>query len=186
MARAGMTTLITRLRRLIDDSDLTVWTNDELEDNLDQHRVRVWREPLEYDKQYTSGTAYVYREYRSRYHNLEEGGTAYFKVEDSAGSARGTGDYSADYINGVVTMNADQKGTALYLTGYAYDLNGAAADLWRERATKVSSYYDFQADGHRFSRSQWFRHCIDTANEFDKRAQAQTVRPWTVGDARNE
>ena len=182
MARSGMTNLIYRLRRIVDDANATVWTDDDVQDSLDAHQQRVWREPLEYELTRTSGTTYVWKEYRSRWGNFEQGGTAYFKVEDSAGSARGTADYSVDYLNGVITMTADQLGTALYLTGYTYDLNGAAADLWRERATKVTSYYDVSTDGHNLSRSQWHKHCMENAEMYAKKAKAVTRRQWTSGE----
>lgn len=181
MARTGMTNLLTRFRRLVDDSGTAVWTQDQLQDILDEHQVRVWRDPLETDQTYTSGTAYVYTEYRSHFRNFEEGGTAFFKVEDAQGSARGTADYTVDYINGVVTMAADQEGTALYLTGYSYDLNGAAAQAWRERATRVSSYYDVQFDGQRLNRSRWFEHCIKTADMYAMQARPIETRLWTNG-----
>jgi hypothetical protein len=182
MAREGMSNLLTRFRRLVDDSGTAVWTQDQLQDVLDENKTRVWREPLEVDMTRTSGTTYVYTEYHSRYDNFEEGGTAYFKIEDSAGSARGTADYTVDYIAGRVTMNADQEGTALYLTAWSYDMNAAAAQCWRERATKVSSYYDFQADGVRMNRSQWFQHCQETAAMYAKQSRPVTVRQWHVGD----
>ena len=181
MARTGMTTLLSRLRRLVDDAGTAVWTNDQLQDVLDEHQQRIWREPLEMNPTYTSGTSQIYVEYRSQYGNYESGGTAYFKVEDSAGAARGTADYTVDYLNGVVTMAADQVGTALYLTAYTYDLFGAAADCWRERAGKVSSYYDFRADGHQMSRSQWFNHCQAMANDYARQAKPITVRQWQNG-----
>ena len=53
-----------------------------------------------------------------------------------------------------------------YLNGREYDLNGAAADAWRERAAGKAGSYDFQADGGRFYRSQWFDHCIKLADYY--------------------
>lgn len=185
MARSGMVNLVARLRRLVDDTSGDVWADDELIETLDAHKLEVRREPLEFDMTRTSGTSYIYTDYRSRYGNFEEG-TAYFKVEDSAGAARGTADYTVNYVTGAVTMTADQKGTALYLTGWSYDLNGAAADCWRERASTKASLYDFSADGNHMSRSQWFKQCREIANDFAMKARPVTVRRWTVGEFRDE
>lgn len=181
MARDGMADLLTRLRRLVDDSGSAVWSDNELQDVLDEHKLRVWREPLDTNQTLTSGTTYIYVEYRSQYKNLEAGGTAYFKVEDASGQARGTANYTVDYINGVVTMADDQKGTALYLTGYSYDLMGAAAQAWRERATKVASYYDAMFDDQRLSRAQWFDHCLELAEHFSMQARPIRGRLWANG-----
>lgn len=180
--RSGMADLIVSWRLLVNDAGTATWSNQQAQDILDEHQTRVWREPLEMEKTYTSGTSYVYKVYHSRYRNLEAGGSAYFQVEDSAGSQRGTADFTADYIRGVVTMTADQVGTALYLSGYAYDLHGAAADGWRQQAGNVAGYYSFEADGHRLSRSDWFKHCIQMASLMDAQAQPVSVRAWRNGD----
>ena len=179
--RVGMVDLIGRLRRLVDDGTAGIWMDDELQDILDVHKFHIHREELEREKTMLSSTAYEYRLFHSRWEDIEGGGSATFKLEDSAGTQKGTATYSADYLRGVVTMTTDQGGTAIYLTGWTYDINGAAADCWRERASKVTSYYDVQLDGHKLSRSQWFKHCTDMAGIFDNRARVRTVRQWRSG-----
>jgi len=186
MARDGMSNLIMRLRRLVDDSESAVWLDDELRDVLDEHSTPVYREQLAREKTRTSSTSYEYKIFHSRNGNYEEGGTAYFQIEDSAGEQRGTADYSVDYIRGIVTMDADQGGTALYLTGTSYDINGAAAQCWREAATIKAGLYDFKAGDHTVSRSQWFEHCMAAANMLAMQSRPVTVRPWTSGEYRNE
>lgn len=42
-----------------------------------------------------------------------------------------------------------------------YDLNAAAADIWSEKAALVQMYYDFQADGGRYSQSQLYEMAMD-------------------------
>ena len=179
--RTGMADLILRLRRDVDAAGTAVWTDQELQNTLDAHKMRVWREPLEAERTLLSTTAYEYRVFHSRFGNYESGGTAYFNVEDSAGSQRGTATYTADYLAGVVTMTADQAGTALYLTGHSYDMAGAASELWRERAGKVASYYDVSTGGKSLSRSQWRAACLELSKEFASQARAVTVRQWTNG-----
>ena len=185
--RSGMTNIIRRLRRLVNDGTAGVWEDQDLQDVLDQHKIHVVREYLEPQKNYLSGTAYEYRLFASRWADFEENGsgTAYLKLEDGGGSQRtygtATAQWTMDYIRGLVTMGQDQAGTAMYLTGWSYDLNGAAAELWRERAGQVASFYDVQADGHRLSRSQWMTHCLKMADEMDKRARPVTVHQWTQG-----
>ena len=181
MARSSMANLLLRTRRLIDDIGTSIWTDNQLQDILDVHKLRVQREYLEMELTLLVANDYEYRIYHSRQGDFEEGGTAYFNIEGTDGTQRGTADYSADYIHGIVTMTVDQGGSALYLTGWTYDVYAAAADCWRERATRVSSYYDVSADGHSISRSQWFQHCMDAAGAFDKMSRPVTVRSWRHG-----
>ena len=177
-----MANLISRLRDMVDDGSATVWDNDQLQTMLDANKMRVQREYLEPERTYTSGTAYVFKTFHSRFGDYEEGGTVYFNVEDSGGSQRvPTTDYSVDYVGGVVTATADQGGTALYLTGWSYDLAGAAAQAWMQRAGKVSSYYNVTLDGHNLSRSQWFAHCEKMEQMYAARSRPITVRAWRHG-----
>ena len=177
--RSGMTDLVTRLRVRVADQGKAYWTDAQLQDYLDENKFRVAREPLDVERTLTSGTSYEYKIYRSRYGNWESGGTVYFKVEDSAGSARGTGDYSVDYLAGVVTMSADQVGTQLYLTGCHYDLDGAASRVWTAMAGSVSDQYSVSADGHTMNRAEWFEHCVNMAELYAKRGVAQTANLFT-------
>ena len=180
-AREGMTDLLSRLRRMVNDVGSAVWSDDEdLQDVLDAHRERLYREPLTSERTLTgSGTA-EYTIYRSRYTNLEAG-TVNFRLEDSSGTQRGTADYTADYAAGVLTMATDQLGTALYLTAWTYDLNGAAADLWRERAGQLAEHVDVQSGDNRLSRSQMMAHALEMADHYAQRSRARTVRSWTNG-----
>ena len=186
MARSGMTNLITRTRRLINDTASATWTDTELQDVLDLHKLRIWREPLEREKTNLTGTTYEYRLYYSRQENLEEvaSGTAYFHIEDSTGAAKGSADYTMDYIRGMLTMDADQGGTALYISGWTFDINAAAGDCWREVAGGKAGKYDVSADGHRMSRSQLMKQAIDMAKYYDGKSKPVSVRQWTNGISR--
>lgn len=179
MARSGMSNLLGRLRRLVDDSGTAVWSQDQLQTILDEHVTRVYQEPLAHERTWLAAGTYVYKIFQSAYANYEEGGTAYFNIETSDGTQRGTTTYTADYVRGVVTMTTDQMGTALYLTGYSYDVNGAAADCWRERATTRASDYNFGSDGARFDRSQWFDHCLKMADYYAAQTAPYVVKQWT-------
>lgn len=179
VVRSGMADLITRVRLLVSDADYAVWTDDaHIVDVLDVHKVRVYRERLDMERTLLSSTETEYRVYHSRYGDYEAGGTAYFQIEGAGGSQRGTADYSVDYINGVVTMTADQAGSALYLTGWSYDLAGGAVDLWRERAGQVAGRYDVAVGGQRLSRSQHIEHCLGMAEHYMRQMRAKVVRSW--------
>lgn len=181
MARDGMANLIARLRRAVDDTgSATVWSDNQLQDALDAHRERVHRENLLMEDAYTDAGSVTYYNYQSRFGNFEEG-SAVFELEDGAGLSRAAGAYTVNYINGSFTMDSNQAGTALYLTGWTYDLNGAAAELWTERAGKVSSYYNVGLDGHTLSRAQWFDHCEKMAEFYARMARPKIVKAFKYG-----
>jgi len=45
----------------------------------------------------------------------------------------------------------------------SYDLNAAAADIWSEKASLVLMYYDFSADGGKYTQSQLYVMAMDKA-----------------------
>lgn len=176
MARNGMSNLIQRVRLLASagTADLTAgtvayWTDNQIQDLLDQYRQDLNRIQLDYEGEYIGGGTIQYRDYYAPVGNLEEAesGTVYWRVEDVDGSAIGTASYSVDYIAGLIRFTADTGGTEYYLRARSYDLNRVAADIWRARAGSVSAFYSFQADNQEFKRSDWFRHCMDMALSFE-------------------
>jgi len=177
-----MADLIARLRGMTNELSGDTFGDQDLQDILDEHKFRVLREPLAMERTWVNGSSYVYKRFRSRYGNFEAGGSAYFQLEDAAGNQRGTADFTADYIRGEIVMAQDQAGTALYLSGWSYDLNGAAADVWQRKAGNVAAYYDVSLDGHSLSRSQWMKQCLEMARYYRGMAVAKRVRVWRVGD----
>lgn len=171
MARTGMTALISRWRQLVDDKGTATWSNDEAQVILDQCRRDWWNTPLTPLPNYASGTA-TYLNYKAPAGNLEleTSGTTVWYVFNGSGTTYGTADYTLDGVTGVLTFSADQKGSARYFNGRSYDLNRAAAMGWEQKASLTSAYYDFQADGGKFSRSQWFDHCMALKAQYEAQA----------------
>ena len=181
MARSGMSNLIARLRPMIDDAGTAIFSADQLQTIMDLRKQRIYKERLQYEVTAIAAGSQEYKLYHSHFDNFEEGGTTYFQVCDSAGLQRGTADYSVDYANGVVTMSADQRGTALYLTAWSYDLNGAAMVCWGERMAKVATSYDVNLDGHNLSRSQLIAQCKTMADYYAGKAKPRSARMWNNG-----
>jgi hypothetical protein len=182
MARSTLATLIERVRGMTNagTADYTIgtaayWDADHVQDVLDRYRLDVYQEQLGMIEKWVGGTV-QYLEYQSHYTNLEEtsGGTAIFYLEDGAGSDIGTSLYSVDYQRGRVTFAADTSGTTYYLTARSYDLNAAAADIWRQKASYFSeSAIDFSTDNHRVSNSQVIKNCMDMAARFESMSLPQ-------------
>ena len=170
-----MSNLIRRLRGMTQagTADYSVagtnwWTDDQLQEVLDANRVDLNHVRVVESPEYEGGTL-IYRTFYLGYENLEEVSTGAdaFDVEDGRGDTVGTALYTPDYIRGVVRFSNDYSGTALYIRGRSYNLNAAAAQVWREKAAWRADYVDFGSDGQRFSQSQWFNHCWRMAAGYD-------------------
>lgn len=162
-----MLNLLTRWRRMVNDTAGSVWSDTEAQELLDSYRTDIYQGELMPAPQYVSGTT-VYKVHMSPWENLEESasGTANFRLYDANGSAISSG-YSTDYQRGIFTFTADQKGSVRYIDAKAYDLNAAAADGWRELMAAKASSYKFTADGATYERNQWFDHCQMMARYYD-------------------
>ncbi len=182
-ARSGMTTLVNKLREMTfaGTADWTLgtavfWDDDHLQAILDANRtdfVEMELRPIPK----TVSSELVYLRYDAPYGYLEtiDSGTAVFTLALSNGTQAGTADYSVDYTKGVVTFTADQGGTAWFLTGRSYNLNGAAADVWASKATYYQQSYDVKTDGHDLKRSQLFEQAKEREAYYRGMCGAYTV-----------
>lgn len=176
-ARTGLANLITELRGLTEagTADYTVtsstyWSDDHLQNVLDLHRTDLIYQPLQIYPTVTTAGSSLYQDYRAPVGMLEEttGGTAVFYIQDSSGETIGSANYVPDYRRGQIQFNASQGGTIYYLTARSYDLNAAAAEVWRKKAAHVApTSFDFSTDNHSISRSQVYLHCLEMADFFE-------------------
>lgn len=177
-ARSGMLDLVSQLRELTeagsDDykiAGVPYWDDRQLQRVLDAHR---------YDLKYVEMTAWeegdaTYLEYAIGYGHLEQttGGTAIFFVQDVSGATVSSSGYSVDYDRGVVTFNADTLGVPYYVTGRSYDLEGAAADVWRRKLSHyASTSFDFSTDNHTINRSQLYQHAAEMVKHFEQLSES--------------
>jgi hypothetical protein len=174
MARDTLNSLRYQLRAMTDAGvndwrlgTATFWDDDQLDTVLDQHRFDVYQAPLIPRPKTLSGGTLSYLDYYAEHGNLEatDGGTAIFVVEDTLG-ADVTSGYTADYQRGVVSFASDQAGTVYRLTARSYDLNAAAADVWRRKAARAAQAYDVSTDNHSLSRSQIMKHALQMADYY--------------------
>lgn len=166
--RAGMMSLILQWREMVNDAAGDAFTDTRAQQILDQYRLDFYQEPLTVTAQQIAAGTVGYHVYQSIHQNLEgtASGTVAFRLYDSLGTVITSG-YTLDEQRGKLVFTASQAGSARYLDGRSYDLNGAAAAGWRERAAKQASGYDFRVEGRQYSRSQWFNHCMQMANYYE-------------------
>lgn len=182
-ARSGLTDLIGDLRLMADAgaNDFTIagqpyWTDKQLERELDRVRSELYRQPLEVVDTYNNGTV-EYKQYYCTYGNFEQttGGTTIFWLENAAGTILGTSLYTVNYQTGHVSFGSDTTGSAVYLYGRSYDLNAAAANIWRFKAANVAKLYDFSTDNHSLHRSQAMKQYLEMARYFEGMRQPESI-----------
>lgn len=178
MARTTMSELITTLRGMTNagTADFTIGTtayfsDDQMQGYLDARRIEV------VDKLYSplgeySGGSVVY----TRYNLLAtdwEGGTA-LVVKDAVGNTLGAANYSIDAARGWVTFTVDTGGTLIMVNGGRYDMNAAAADVWRRKASFYADGIDFSTDNHSVKRSQRVSAAESMAQKYEARSETMT------------
>ena len=173
--RAGMSDLRDTLRGMTDvtEHDWTLgqqnfWDDLQLDRVLDRHAVDVDHEMIRAEPQHMEGGTVAYFDYYSQFGSFETiaSGTAYFVVQDATNKIYGATAWTADYAQGIITWNTNTLGTAMYLTGYAYDLNAAAADVWQKKAAHFASAFDFSTDNHSIKRSQLIDNAFKMAKHY--------------------
>ena len=180
--RTGMQSLIDTVRgyanagatewTVTTDSSITnYWDDIQIQNVLDRHKVEYIHADMTPVVSYSGGSP-VYTQYRTDVPNIE-GGTAVFKVEDVSGTVTPT---SMDYLRGIATFATDQAGKSYWWSGFAYDLNAAAADVWRVKASHAAEYVDFSTDGHNVKRSQQAKAFLDMAAFYQARSSSESIQ----------
>lgn len=182
--RDGMASLITQLRGMTDagTADYTVagspyWTDEQLQDKLDDQRRTRRREPLAFTVDAISGGSAEYHDYYFRHAHVEEAGsgTVAWVLEDSTGADVGTADYEVNYRARHIRFSANTLGTAYYLSYRAYDLNRAAAAVWQDKAAHVAARFDLKIDNHDLKRSQLRDAYLKMAAEYRGKAGGRSI-----------
>jgi hypothetical protein len=174
MARTGMEQLIRRLRQMTETNesdysigDQTYWNDDHLQDVLDEHRERLDMVMLQPRSEQLSGSLVYLRYELPRSIKAIEGVTAdddtAFRVTDSIGAVVEQADYSLSERDLSVVFSEDQEGAARYWSGFAYDLQAAACQIWEIKAAHTWTAVNFSVDWQRFDREAMHKHCVDMA-----------------------
>lgn len=182
-AREGMHNIIADLRSLgsVGSNDFKVdgfpqFTDGRLQDILDQYRQDYYRSPMEPVESYSGGSV-IYRDYYLDAQYIEEttGGTAIFYIEHADGAVVSSSGYTVDYRRGKVTFVNDTGGSVLYWYGRAYDLNRAAAEVWRRKASYYATQFDFSTDNHNVRKSTIYEQCLRMADYYERLASTADV-----------
>lgn len=146
-ARTTMATLITQLRLMANDADSLMFTDDQLEDVLDQRAYIANYETMQTLETIASGGVVEYKEFQANQQYFESDAI----LTDGAFNelTPTTSDFKLAYF----TFASSQTPPVL-IYGWYYDMNAAAADVWDLKAAKYADGFDFAADGGDFKLSQ--------------------------------
>ena len=76
---------------------------------------------------------------------------------------------------GKITFSVDRKGSSYFLTGRSFDINAAAADIWRVKAANAAKMYSFSTDRQSFQRNQYMENCLKMAQYYEGLAKPVSV-----------
>jgi hypothetical protein len=183
-ARTSMADLLLALRGLTSagSAEYTVagsayWTDDQLQAVMDRHVYPIRHEALNPQPSIGAGGTVSYFNYQSprRFWESTSGGTSRFIVQDESGATVGTSAYTVDYPYGRLTFGTDTTGLTRYVTGFSYDMNAAAADIFTQKAAHYVTAYDISTDNHSLSRGQIIDNCLKLAKEYSAGAWSYSV-----------
>lgn len=169
--RSSMVELVAQLRLLTaagtaeySIAGVTYWVDDQLQTVLDQHSTIIKSQRLTPQGQYINNqTEYHDYTFPANVRHIERDP----RIADGNGIAIGTAEYSIDYDAMRVSFTADTAGSIVFADYRSYDINAAAATVWRAKAAHVAERVDFKTDNHQVSASQYYEHCIAEAKRFE-------------------
>jgi len=178
-ARDSMADLIDRVRYLIGDTGSTEqFTDAHINDILDMHRSTVRYCPLQEIEDIDTGGTVTYKEFwaigqRGRPVRNWEGtaGTNLFFVDGQWGTVTPA---TFNYIEGKFRFT-EAPNRPVRLTGFHYDIEGAAADLCEEWAAAVKACVTFSDGSDKIALSDKFTHLMTLAENFRRRQKPLTV-----------
>lgn len=172
MARAAMANIITRTRRVIGDTPAPyVFTDDEIQDWLDQCRTEFRYRCLNQIPTYTSGGGgpYYYSYAAGDWGDWEEDAVL------SSGTYATISPTTSDYHIGRWTFSTEPT-RPVYITGMSYDIYGSGERILLAWAAKLKLEFDFRSDDQAFSRQQQAQALLKMANELGRRRRDPSVK----------
>lgn len=172
-ARTSMATIISRVRRLIADRDpaAQVFGDQDIQDALDAHRTHVRYQALRPEGTRPPGGGTI--------KFLDYYADGFGQWEDTAQLTDGTFNLVAADTADLLTGHWSFLTSAtwpIYVTGYAYDVYAAAADVLEEWASLLKLEFDFATHLSRFQRSQKAAACLTLAATYREKQMPMTAK----------
>ncbi|MDQ1329693.1 MAG: hypothetical protein QG641_2985 [Candidatus Poribacteria bacterium] len=133
MSRDSMVWLISFLRVKINDTDSSIWLDDELQNYLDMHRVHIVREPLSVPLSRGNSNEQVYY---STFGMLEADISLWDSKESNSNEIPNS-NYTVNLVDGTFKFSAplsQGQGNSYYLDAKSYNIHGAIAECLEQLA----------------------------------------------------
>src|SRR5574341_1094503 len=184
--RSGMTKIILELRRMTDTSDgevtvngVSYWSDQQLQDILDQHRLDVLDVELVSKPLQTNGVTEWKRYYipdgvgRFIEYDSAVPDTSIFDIVNSLGvSAAG---YTVDLLSKSIVFTANTGGITYFLRGRTYLIYGSAAQVWFEKAGHRTALINWTAGLQQLEEDLEYQHCMAMYKEYNSRGGLRSV-----------
>lgn len=164
--RTSMSEMNAQLRLLSSEPTTALFTDQQLQDILDQHAYRSVYEQTQPIFNVSGGVT-EYKLFISPHQYWENDATLHkgdFETIASAG-------YTADFKTGEFTFTASQ--TLPVLTyGTWFDMNAAAAEAWELKAASYANEFDFTVDGGTYQKSVRYSAALMMGKKFRSKSQS--------------
>ena len=178
--RAGMQTIVNKLREMTaaaydeEFGGVRFWSDDQLQDILDQHK-RITHYPLisapytVTDGQELGRHTWTPRNARERY---EESETTVFDINggsDLVDAGTASIDYETRLVTYLTAYLEDAATNTHEIVLTSYNMNDAASEVWESKAAQRHEYIRTKAGAHTLDLQQDYEHCLAMANRFRNR-----------------
>jgi len=179
-ARSGMGDIISQLRAMcgagVNDYVIAgnpYWSDAQLQTILDKHRFDGYSQEILPVMEMSTGVLSTTRYYIGN-HNIESG-TGVFWIADSVGNTVSTASYSVDYNLGLVTFTANTAGLAYFATYHSFDINSAASEVWRQKASHYADQVTFKAGNQSVNLSDKLAQALQMASYYAMQSGARSI-----------
>lgn len=187
--RPGMSAILlyTRLKTDTREDETTVngvayWTDQQLQDMLDMHRIDARDIELIAYSEFEGGTNVTKRYYLpDTIGEWIEGSDTpdVFDVVDSMGNAAPS--YTSDLPGRVIVFDDDTLGRSYFIRARFFDMRPALADIWLAKAGLRAELINWRAGGQNLQEDQEYKHCMEQYQLYSNILGISTVRMSMVG-----
>lgn len=179
-ARSGMGDIISQLRAMcgagVNDYVIAgnpYWSDAQLQTILDKHRFDAYSRQVIPVEEMATGLLSTTRYYLGN-HNIESGDTVFW-IADSVGNKVATTDYTVDYNLGLVTFDTNTNGLSYYATYHSFDINAAASEVWRQKASHYADQVTFKAGNQSVNLSDKLAQALQMASYYAMQSGARSI-----------
>lgn len=170
-----MGTVLADFRRMVSEPTSTTYSDDLLQGIADRYRTVHKRIAIRSSDKDTPYYDYEFPRVVGQWVEQNETGSGWELLDSNDAAAPS---YTVNYYARTITFTADTANTEYYLSCRSYDLNLAAAHVWREKAAAVAQNIDFSTDNHAFQASQKKAAYLDMAAYYESLGGAQVLEMY--------